>query len=91
MFTVSGLQIPGGWGIHTPPPQYLTSIPPIILILPIAQHAPIFFSDGFNGKDFGGRNMQGGGNFLGIKEFEQEMGKKGWRAKKKRHQKMWWE
>ena len=64
------------------PPQYLTSIPPIILILPIAQHAPIFFSNGSNGKDFGGRNMQGGGNFLGIKEFEQEMGKKGWRAKK---------
>ena len=64
MFTVSGLQIPGGWGIHTPPP-------PIILILPIAQHAPIFFSNVSNRKDFGGRNMQGGGNFLGIKKFEQ--------------------
>ena len=31
--------------------------------------------------------MQGGGIFLGIKEFEQEMGKKGWRAKRKGHQK----
>ena len=65
-----------------PPPQYLTSIPLIILILPIAQHAPIFFSDGSNGKDFGGRNMQGGGNFLGIKEFEQQMGKKAGELKK---------
>ena len=89
MFTVSGCKSRGDGEIHTP--QYLTSIPPIILILPIAQHAPIFFSDGSNRKYFGGRKMQGGVIFLGIKEFEQEMGKKAGEQKEKVIKKIWWE
>ena len=80
MFTVSGLQILGGWGYIHPPIFDLH--PPNNFDLPIAQHAPIFFSDGSNRKDFGGCNIQGGGNFLGIKEFEQEMRKKGLQANK---------
>ena len=74
----------------TYPPPIFDLHPPTNFDFAHCSACPIFFSDGSNGKDFGGRNMQGGGNFLGIKEFEQEMGKKGWRAKK-RHQKMWWE
>ena len=56
---------PGGMGGYIPPPQYLTSIPPIISIF--AQCALTFFhNDAMKIFRGGGRKMQDGQNCLGV-------------------------
>ena len=68
---------PGGMGDIHPPPQYLTSIPPIISIFAHCSESPNIFLPWLERKIFGGRKMQDRENLLGVKEFEPEVGKKG--------------